>query len=61
MFGMSSKGSIGLVLMIVGIAALFPAMAPSASQLFEYVLVPAILVLTLGTYLVGTDMRGRPV
>jgi hypothetical protein len=61
MFGLSSKGTIGLVLMLVGVVGLFPSMGVQSGQLFVYALAPAMLVLTLGTWMVGTDMQGRPV
>lgn len=54
--GFSSRGVLGFVLMAAGVVALFPGALPTASTLFSYLLLPAAVVLTLGTYLVGTDV-----
>lgn len=61
MLGLTQRGMIGIVLMIVGTAAFFPTVFPGTTQTMDYVAVVAAALLTLGTYLVGTDMEGRPV
>jgi hypothetical protein len=47
--------------MVVGTVAMLLAVSPSAATFETVALGPAALVLALGTYLVGTDMDGRPV
>lgn len=56
--GFTSRGVFGFVLMIAGALALVPGALPTASATFSYLLLPAALVLTAGTYLVGTDVDG---
>jgi hypothetical protein len=58
---LSKKGIVGLVLMVVGLLAFFPGLAPGSGTIATLVLLPAALLLTYGTYLVGTDGGGRPV
>jgi len=60
MLGLSQRGLLGVVLMIVGTVAFLPVLTPS-STLSTLVLVAAAALLTLGTYLVGTDVSGRAV
>lgn len=55
------KGTVGLVLMVLGTLAFVPALFPNAEGFSSYILLPAVVVLTLGTYLVGTTNDGRPV
>jgi len=61
MFGFTQRGMIGIVLMIVGTVAFFPTVFPGTTRMIDLVAVVAAALLTLGTYLVGTDMEGRPV
>jgi hypothetical protein len=58
---MSTQSIVGAVLMVVGTVAFLAALTPNVSQILSIALAPAVLVLALGTYLVGTDMSGRPV
>jgi hypothetical protein len=60
MLGLSQRGLLGVVLMIVGTVAFLPVLTPS-STLSALILVAAAALLTLGTYLVGTDVSGRAV
>ncbi|MFD1633652.1 hypothetical protein ACOZ4L_12520 [Haloplanus ruber] len=61
MLGLSQRGLIGIVLMLVGTAAFFPAVFPgSAPSPLNLLPLAAAALLTLGTYLVGTDVEGRP-
>ncbi|WP_199174711.1 hypothetical protein [Halegenticoccus soli] len=53
------KGMIGLVLMIVGTLAFLPGVTPGAGM--GVLVLPAAILLTAGTYLLGTDGDGRPV
>lgn len=57
----SHKAGIGYALMLLGTLGLVPALFPNTDGLFALVTVPAVLILTLGTYFVGTDIQGRPV
>jgi hypothetical protein len=61
MFGLTQRGMIGIVLMIVGTVAFVPTVFPGTTRTVDLVAVVAAALLTLGTYLVGTDMDGRPV
>ena len=45
----------GLALILVGSVLLVPAILPNAPALSTYALVPAALLLTAGTWLVGTS------
>lgn len=58
---LSKKGLVGVVLMLVGALAFLPGLVPSSGQVATFALLPAALLLTYGTYLVGTDGGGRPV
>jgi hypothetical protein len=58
---MSTQSIVGAVLMVVGTLAFLLALTPNVPQILSVALAPAVLVLALGTYLVGTDMSGRPV
>jgi len=61
MLGLSQRGLIGIVLMLVGTAAFFPAVFPGGmSSPLDLLPLAAAALLTLGTYLVGTDVEGRP-
>jgi len=61
MFGLTQRGMIGIVLMIVGTVAFFPTVFPGTTRTIDLVAVAAAALLTIGTYLVGTDVDGRPV
>jgi len=61
MLGLTQRGMIGIVLMIVGTAAFLPTVFPGTTRIVDLIAVVAAALLTLGTYLVGTDMDGRPV
>jgi hypothetical protein len=61
MLGLTQRGLIGIVLMIVGTAAFYPTLFPGTTLSVDLTAVVAAALLTLGTYLVGTDMDGRPV
>lgn len=58
---LTKRGLVGVALMLVGVLAFVPGVYPSSGQTATLVLVPAALLLTYGTYLVGTDGGGRPV
>ncbi|MDS0294503.1 hypothetical protein [Halogeometricum luteum] len=57
----SKKALVGLVLMVVGTLAFLPGLSAGAEALSVYGLAVAAVVLTAGTYLVGTSGDGRPV
>jgi hypothetical protein len=61
MFGLKQRGLIGIVLMVVGTVAFLPTVFPGTTRTIDLVAVAAAALLTLGTYLVGTDVDGRPV
>ena len=61
MLGLTQRSIIGIVMMIVGTAAFLPTVFPGTTLSVDLVAVAAAALLTLGTYLVGTDMEGRPV
>lgn len=61
MLGLSQRGLIGIVLMLVGTVGFFPAVFPGSTSLLDLLLLVAAALLTVGTYLVGTDVEGRPV
>lgn len=59
---LSKTGLVGAALMLVGTLAFLPGLFPGSSQTTTLVLLPtAALLLTYGTYLVGTDGDSRPV
>jgi hypothetical protein len=58
---LSKTGLVGVVLMVVGALAFLPGLAPGSGQVATLALLPAALLLTYGTYLVGTDGQSRPV
>lgn len=58
---LSRTGLVGIVLMLVGFLAFLPGLLPDAGRVATFALLPAALLLTYGTYLVGTDGSGRPV
>ncbi|MDS0299440.1 hypothetical protein NDI76_11870 [Halogeometricum sp. S1BR25-6] len=57
----SKKALVGLVLMVVGTLAFFPSLMANAGNVSVYLLAVAAVVLTAGTYLLGTSGDGRPV
>ncbi|SFR55740.1 hypothetical protein [Halogeometricum limi] len=57
----SKKSLVGLALMVVGTLAFLPGLLPNATFLSAVGLVVGAIVLTAGTWLVGTDGDGRPV
>ncbi|WP_435068785.1 hypothetical protein [Haloplanus sp. C73] len=61
MLGLKQRGLIGIVLMVVGTVAFLPTVFPGTTRTIDLVAVAAAALLTLGTYLVGTDVDGRPV
>lgn len=62
MASIGSKGLLGAVLMVVGVAGFLPTLTLGNAQVFKYLLVPAVLLLALGTLIVGTEsISGRPV
>lgn len=61
MLGLKQRSIIGIVLMIVGTAAFLPTVYPGTTQTVDFVAIAAAALLTIGTYLVGTDIDGRPV
>lgn len=61
MLGFTQRSLIGIVLIVVGTAAFLPAVFPGTSFTVDLLPAAAAAVLTLGTYLVGTDVDGRPV
>jgi len=60
MFGLTRRGAIGLVLLVVGVVGFVPAAFPETALSMELLAVAATALLTIGTYLVGTDVDGRP-
>jgi hypothetical protein len=60
MFGLTQRGLLGIVLMIVGTVAFLPTVFPGTSRGVDLVAVAAAALLTIGTYLVGTDVEGSP-
>ncbi|GGJ13016.1 hypothetical protein GCM10008995_23570 [Halobellus salinus] len=46
---------VGIALILVGSVLFVPAILPNASTVSTYALVPAALLLTAGTWLVGTS------
>jgi hypothetical protein len=61
MSGLGKRSLIGIVLMIVGTAAFLPTVLPGTTRTIGLAAALAAALLTIGTYLVGTDVDGRPV
>lgn len=61
MLGLRQRGVIGIVLMIVGAVAFLPTVFTGTTRTIDLVAIAAAALLTIGTYLVGTDVDGRPV
>lgn len=60
MLGMTLRSIIGLVLMLVGTVAFYPTIFPNTAFSIDLLTVLAAALVTIGTYLIGTDMNGRP-
>jgi hypothetical protein len=60
MFGLSQRGLIGVALMVVGTVAFLPTVLPGTTWTVDLLALAAAASLTIGTYLVGTDVDGRP-
>jgi len=58
---LSTRGQMGIALMIVGSLAFLPAVFPQTGLLRSALVLVAAVVLTYGTWLVGTDTKGRAV
>ena len=58
--GLSPRGRIGAALMLLGSLAFLPTLSPSVGSLALLAAVGAV-VLTVGTWLVGTDVEGPAV
>ena len=58
---MERKALIGAALIVVGVVMFIPGLLTGTGLLISVGLVLATALLTLGTYLVGTSERGRPV
>ena len=58
----TKKGLVGVVLMLVGVVMFLPGLMAGSGRIATLLLLPAALLLTYGTYLLGTDgASGRPV
>ena len=55
------KAGVGYALMLLGTLGLVPIVFPNVDGMLSLMAVPAVIILTLGTYFVGTDIQGRPV
>lgn len=60
MLGFTTRSLIGLVLLVVGTVAFLPAVFPGTSFTVDLLPVLATALLTIGTYLIGTDVEGYP-
>ena len=58
---MTPRATVGAELMLVGTVMFVPGLAPQAGQLATLALLPAAVLLTYGTYIVGTSGGGRAV
>mgnify|MGYP000442274287 CR=1 FL=1 len=61
MASIGTKGLLGFALMIVGVLGFVPATGVETAAVFRWALVPAIVLLALGTLLVGTGSEDIPV
>lgn len=61
MVNASSKGFAGLASLVVGTVLLLPGVALETGLLVNLGLVVAAVLLSAGSYLVGTDVNGRAV
>jgi len=57
----SKRSLAGIAMMVVGALSFLPAATPSSGGVITLALVPGVLLLTAGTYLVGTDTDGQVV
>ena len=55
------QAAVGYALMLLGTIGLVLIVFPSVDGILSFMAVPAVIILTLGTYFVGTDIQGRPV
>ena len=55
------KAVVGYALMLLGTLGLVAVVFPSVDGMVSFVAIPAVIVLTIGTYFVGTNNQGRPV
>ena len=58
---LSHKAGLGYALMLLGTLGLVAVVFPDVDGMLSLIAVPAVIVLTIGTYFVGTDIQGRPV
>lgn len=56
---MNKRTLVGIVLLFVGSVLLFPAAGVGTTGI-AWVLAPATVLMAAGTYLVGTDVSGKP-
>ena len=57
----SQRSIVGVVLILVGTALFLPAVIPSTGGFVLVALVAGTATLVVGTYLVGTDVKGQVV
>jgi hypothetical protein len=57
---LSTRTLVGIALILVGAVLLVPATGVAATGAVTVLLAPATIILTAGTYLVGTDVAGSP-
>lgn len=57
----SHKAGVGYALMLLGTLGLAAVVFPGVDGVLSFVAVPAVIILTIGTYFVGTNNQGRPV
>ncbi|MFB6091431.1 MAG: hypothetical protein ABEK02_00295 [Haloquadratum sp.] len=55
----STRVLAGVALLVVGSLLFLPAVFPQSAQVFTYLVVPAVALVTYGTWLVGTS-EGEP-
>ncbi|MFB6126611.1 MAG: hypothetical protein ABEJ79_04855 [Halolamina sp.] len=56
---LSQRSIVGVVLILIGTALFFPAVTPSTGQFVLAALSVGTAALVVGTYLVGTDVKGQ--
>jgi hypothetical protein len=57
--GLSKQSAVGIALILLGTVGFLPGMTSPTAP--DVLLLAAVILLTLGTYLVGTDVQGAPV
>lgn len=57
---LSTRTLVGIALILVGSVLFLPATGVTATGIATVLLAPATIILTAGTYLVGTDVKGAP-